>query len=121
MSADTETAEDALAELSAALCDGGTVFPVTVAAAPYLVLLAGDPGNRVRRALLSLLTEIAHAAPGPVGERQTPAPWAAHARSTVEECLPLVSDLLDDADPGVREAAERLLSEFPDRETGSLQ
>jgi hypothetical protein len=32
-----------------------------------------------------------------------------------------MSDLLGDADPGVREAAERLLSEFPDQETDSFE
>ncbi|MCO6010510.1 hypothetical protein NE236_36680 [Actinoallomurus purpureus] len=120
-SADAETAAAALAGLRAVLYDGGTVFPVTVAAAPYLALLAADPDNRVRGPLLSLLLEIARAVPGPVGEGEDAVPWAEHARSTVEECLPVVSDLLDDADPGVREAAERLLSEFPGQEPDSFR
>ncbi|GAB3987238.1 hypothetical protein GCM10029978_105190 [Actinoallomurus acanthiterrae] len=82
-------------------------------------MLAADPDNRVRRPLLALLTEIVRAAAAPADEDA--APWAEHVRSTIEECLPLVAELLEDADPGVREAAERLLAEFPDGETGSFR
>ncbi|GAA4638110.1 hypothetical protein GCM10023196_094580 [Actinoallomurus vinaceus] len=120
-SADAATAEAALPDLRAALCGGGAVFPATVAAAPYLVLLASDPENHVRGPVLSLLTEIARATAEPADAAADAEPWAEHVRSTIEECLSLVADLLGDADPGVREAAERLLAEFPEQETNSFQ
>ncbi|WP_345354823.1 hypothetical protein [Actinoallomurus liliacearum] len=118
-SADAKTAVVALADLRVALIKDGRVFPATVVAVPFLVLMASDPENRVRIPLLSLVTDLARAVPGPVAAGERPEEWPEHVRSTIVTLLPVVAELLDDTDPGVRQAAERLLSEFPDQEPDS--
>ncbi|MCO5972975.1 hypothetical protein [Actinoallomurus soli] len=116
---DAEVAEEALNGLPALLIEGEKVFPATVATVPFLVLLATEAENHVRGPLLSLVTDIARAVSGPVAAGEQPEEWAGNVRLMIVNLLPAVAELLDGSDPGVREAARRLLAEFPDEEARS--
>ncbi|MBC6462454.1 hypothetical protein [Actinomadura sp. HBU206391] len=110
---DAGTAESALARLRWALHEEGRIHPATVNAIPFLARLAADPGNRVRPALVSLLSEIAQAAldstdrdPDPeLGES-----WPDIGLAVMLKCVPTLSPLRGDADSAVREAAAELLA-----------
>jgi hypothetical protein len=118
-SAHSGTAEAAFAHLREALYDEGTVFPATAVAVPFLVQLAGDTGNRVRRSLLSLVSKIARAALDFTGHEPDPdlgRSWADVAHEVTRDCAPALSLLLDDADPAVREAAALLTADLTEHE-----
>jgi hypothetical protein len=104
--------EDA-ARASAALDDfdtavfhqGGWICPAASAALPYLVDLAAGRAAHHRPAIVELIARFVDEA-GLVEARWTDDAWSA----ALEEHLPRLINLLDDADPAVRRATTWLLS-----------
>lgn len=102
----------AIGELGMSLYhQGGCVYSAAAAAVPILIEVSCEPAFAHRGRVLGVLTDFARL----LGELREPwrsAEEAQALRVTMEAALPRFIELLDDAEPGVREAAAGLVASY---------
>jgi hypothetical protein len=119
-SADADRRADALRSLYGSIFHQGTVFEATAHAVPFLLDLVADPATPGRADLLGLLGRLAVGDDEQWLPEQRPAAAGVAAEvvldtyAAVRAGVPLLGELLGDADPAVRTGAAYLLAWFPD-------
>ncbi|MEY9930644.1 hypothetical protein ABH926_005291 [Catenulispora sp. GP43] len=90
---------------------GGCVYPAAAAAAPILIDLACEPAIAHRPSILDMLSRFA-ALLLDIREPWRSQPHAQVLRATMQDALVRFIDLLDDAKPGIREAAADIIAAY---------